>query len=331
MGINLTFQFMQAFLLLACLSCGVTQAAFAQPNPAGTEGHLSPSLHQLTHSLTSQLQSDQEKITAIFDWITQHIEYDVAGLNSGRHGSQSAEQTLASKRGMCLDFANLFNAMARVAGLNSRVVKGRIPAKNISGTAVNHAWNKVLVDGQVKIVDTAWGAGAVSATEGNFRRERNTRFLMAEPEALRLSHWEADSSDTLPPIKGMTVETFNQVQSNTLHLLDLGFKHNELSRILSNFSEMQLPRAYQALDPGIRIVEAPLHPHAAEPVRRFKLRHSVGTTILILAGNEYHPLEKNGETESAGVIESTLSGHVSICYRLADGSHHMLLKYPGSI
>lgn len=104
--------------------------------------------------LTAGLTTDQEKVTAIYEYIIENITYDDAKAATVTAGYlPNIETTLAAGSGICYDYASLFAAMTRSVGVPSRMAKGYAP-----GIDVYHAWNEVLVNGQWQTVDTTMDA-----------------------------------------------------------------------------------------------------------------------------------------------------------------------------
>lgn len=126
--------------------------------------------------------TDLEKSTAIYEWITNNIEYDIANVFSFRDVTYVASEVLAAKVGSCTGYARLNAALHRAAGIPAKVVVGLAQdgidasAKgNVEDYSSNHAWNEVeLVDpatGKKKwwIQDATWDAGGVTGMLYEFR------------------------------------------------------------------------------------------------------------------------------------------------------------------
>lgn len=95
--------------------------------------------------LCAGLTDDVEKIAAIFTFITDNVVYDkqlAATVQSGYVPHPDA--TLASKKGICYDYASLFAAMCRSQGIPARLVIG------YADPDIYHAWNEVYTD------ETGW-------------------------------------------------------------------------------------------------------------------------------------------------------------------------------
>lgn len=135
--------------------------------------------------LTKDCKTDAEKITVIFNWVSQNIKYDYAeaakrnSLNSGAYKQPetctqnpnssnhwdysgnnygSMGDILASKTGVCEDYAKLTVAMLRSVGVQCKYVDGWMD-KNQDFSKVNgHAW--VAVNPKTGKLDIATlGAG----------------------------------------------------------------------------------------------------------------------------------------------------------------------------
>ena len=109
---------------------------------------------QKAHELTQGLQTEAEKVEAIYDYIVQNIRYDyekVTALTSDY--LPDIETIFEENKGICYDYASLFAAMLRSVGVPARMAKGYAP-----GIVEYHAWNEVLVDGEWIVIDTTMDA-----------------------------------------------------------------------------------------------------------------------------------------------------------------------------
>jgi hypothetical protein len=107
--------------------------------------------------------TDMEKAKALHDWVATNITYDNDTLKKiqgtgGEMTSAIAPMTsvsvLDSKTGICYGYSELYAALGRAAGLQTRMVTG-----NVKGWTLEHEWNEVLIDGRWVTVDTTWDAG----------------------------------------------------------------------------------------------------------------------------------------------------------------------------
>jgi hypothetical protein len=102
-----------------------------------------------------------DKIKAIYDFITKNIVYDfdkIDRLTSDYIPSPDA--TLREKKGICYDYSALFAAMLRSQGISAKLIKGDCDIVD-----VYHAWNEVYLESQGKwvIIDTTVDAAFIAA------------------------------------------------------------------------------------------------------------------------------------------------------------------------
>ena len=157
------------------------------------------SIENLAAYLTQPAHNDREKARAIYRWVTKNITYDVQSLNRARTAkdrSLSARDTLESRGAACAGYSQLFQQLAKAAGLKSVEIDGASkgvgyaidPRKNDS---LGHQWNAVSIDGKWCMIDCAWGAGYVS-DQGQYVREFDEHFFLTSPEEFIYDHFPTD-------------------------------------------------------------------------------------------------------------------------------------------
>lgn len=155
------------------------------------------SYHDLTKQLIKQCDNQYEQVRSIYAWIAGNITYHEHTLKTQ---SQSSDAVWRSQKAVCEGYANLFNAMCREAGIESRMVKGYV--RNYSGADLkfpNHAWNSVFVNGKWQLLDVTW-ASVNTRTEimGSdlfnemYRKHKLNHFFMVDPEKMILTHLPED-------------------------------------------------------------------------------------------------------------------------------------------
>ena len=97
------------------------------------------------------LESDQEKIVAIHNFVAEYFRYDFGFANRVKKGEitvyiPDTNLVLETGRGVCCDFASVFAAMCRSQGIPCAVATGY-------RNGGSHAWNFVYVDGEWLPVD----------------------------------------------------------------------------------------------------------------------------------------------------------------------------------
>jgi hypothetical protein len=100
---------------------------------------------ELTKSLVNENMLGMDKVRTLAAWVFNNLEKrPILGI-------PDALTTLATRRGDCNEHAALFAAMARNAGIPTRIVAG---VTFFEGAFFYHAWNEVCVDNSWLSVDT---------------------------------------------------------------------------------------------------------------------------------------------------------------------------------
>lgn len=98
--------------------------------------------------------SDYDKCVAINNYICNTLEYGSDGDDyRGDHIGVDLENTLINKKGVCKDYANLFQNMCYMVGVDCDCVGGWATNDNGRGP---HDWNRVFIDGTAYYVDSTW-------------------------------------------------------------------------------------------------------------------------------------------------------------------------------
>lgn len=91
--------------------------------------------------LTKDAKTDREKVTAIYNYIVKHINYDYDKANTITTGYIPViDETFKEADGICYDYASLFAAMLRSVQVPTKLVMGY---KN--DIKSYHAWNTVYL------------------------------------------------------------------------------------------------------------------------------------------------------------------------------------------
>lgn len=115
-------------------------------------------------------QSDHQKILAIYSWIVNNIRYDNDSLHFvvlDEDNEQRASYALRRRKGVCENFAAIFNELSTKCGIPSFVISGF--TKEGGGIArEGHAWCAAFVDDQWNLYDPTWDAVSVGKNNGNY-------------------------------------------------------------------------------------------------------------------------------------------------------------------
>lgn len=130
--------------------------------------------------INKHFDSDNKKIAAIYNWITSNIKYDSDSIHYvilDEDNEQRATFALRRKKGVCENFAAIFNDLCLKCNLPSFAIEG---FTNQMGSIdrTPHVWCAAFVDNQWKFYDPTWDAGYIR--NGSFINEiRNNYFKIA--------------------------------------------------------------------------------------------------------------------------------------------------------
>jgi transglutaminase/protease-like cytokinesis protein 3 len=140
--------------------------------------------------INSHFQTDQQKIAAIYSWITRNIKYDADSIHYVILDEDNQERVsfaLRRKRGVCENFAALFTDLATQCGINSFVVEGFTKQGGVIDRS-GHVWCIAFVNNKWGLYDPTWDAGRV----GNIAFDPHFRYFNVAPEDFVQSHLPFD-------------------------------------------------------------------------------------------------------------------------------------------
>ena len=142
---------------------------------------------QLPLDLTSEVEritrgcnTHDERVLRIYQWITNHIEYDYS------YNIYTADECYRQRKGVCSAYADLLVKMLTTADIHAFKVCGY--SKDLEGNWKNgHAW--VIIekgDGTFMLADPTWDAG--SHDENNKLRKATLDWFDCDPKVMIHTH-----------------------------------------------------------------------------------------------------------------------------------------------
>lgn len=129
-------------------------------------------IQTLAKHLTSEMNTELEKSKAIYQWVTENIEYDADYYykiqNLTDFEFDSAVETLERRKSLCMGFAHLTAALHRAIGMEAKIVYGG-----------QHAWNEILINGEWHCQDTTKGAGFLDNRKKKFVQSPTMKYFGA--------------------------------------------------------------------------------------------------------------------------------------------------------
>ncbi len=169
----------------------------------------------VAQALVLPFDDEESKARSIFTWIAENLKYDNKRLAEFRETGKRTktkytfrneeeklqaeremfdgfiEKALKEKKGVCQEFALLYEAMCREVGLEAAFIVGfgRFSNNNIGKVhkASNHAWNAVKIDDQWTLLDVTWSTGMGE------EKDYGNGFFMVDPSSFILSHYPDDA------------------------------------------------------------------------------------------------------------------------------------------
>lgn len=177
---------------------------------------------KLASEINKQFQTEEEKARAIYTWIALYIKYDVSALRKKSKNItytyrtteeketkekkifyRSVVQSMKKKKGVCEDYANLFQYLCDQTGIKCAIIHGTAKTLlqdiGILPTTSNHAWNAVCIGTEWKLIDVTWGAGYINEANTYIHDFTDTYFFL-NPEKFAYNHYPTDSKWLLTPL-----------------------------------------------------------------------------------------------------------------------------------
>ncbi|HUS03554.1 MAG TPA: transglutaminase domain-containing protein [Chitinophagaceae bacterium] len=153
---------------------------------------LTKTTGDIANYITTDFNTDKEKVRAIFIWVATNIQYDIDNMfaiNFYEKKEDKIAKPLKTRKGICGNYAELFNDICLKAHLKSYVIEG-YTKQNGFADFIPHAWCAVLVNNSWLLFDPTWGSGYIS--NNKFYRKINEKYFHVLPALLIKSHMPFD-------------------------------------------------------------------------------------------------------------------------------------------
>ncbi|MGN6531791.1 MAG: transglutaminase domain-containing protein [Ginsengibacter sp.] len=179
----------RALFFIAVLCCA--NCTFAQQNiyiPADKTNNAS----DIAAFVNNHYHSDDEKISAIYNWITNNIKYDADSMHYvilDEDNDQRVSVALRRKRGVCENFAAVFNDLCNKCGIQSFAIEG-YTRQTASIDRTPHMWCAAFADGEWYLYDPTWDAGYIR--NGGFINHVQNNYFKISPHVFIQTHLPFD-------------------------------------------------------------------------------------------------------------------------------------------
>ena len=154
--------------------------------------NLTTTTSEIADYINSNFTSQDEKIRAIYYWITSNISYDIPNMyapNNLDSPEVKITNTLKTRKGVCIHYAEVFNDIATKVGIKSYIIGGYTKQFEEVAT-ISHAWNISQIDGKWFLFDATWGAGFVNGKK--FEKKQNNTYFKRVPDRMIVNHMPFD-------------------------------------------------------------------------------------------------------------------------------------------
>jgi transglutaminase/protease-like cytokinesis protein 3 len=147
---------------------------------------------EIANYINTNFKSENDKIRAVFYWTTSNISYDIKNMlavNFEETTQDKIGRTLKTRKGICGDYAVVFNEIATLVGIKSVVISG-FTKQNGKIDTLSHAWCGAQIDNKWYVFDPTWGSGSVM--KGDFLKKINDYYFKTNPSKIISSHMPFD-------------------------------------------------------------------------------------------------------------------------------------------
>jgi hypothetical protein len=146
------------------------------------------STDEIAKYINANFKTENDKIRAVFFYTTSNLSYDVANMftvNSDETPQDRILKALKTKKGICWDYALIYNEIANLVGIKSVVIQG-YTKQNGKVDTMAHAWCASRIGNKWYLFDPTWGSGYVN--NNKYTRKINNIHFKVEPSKMINSH-----------------------------------------------------------------------------------------------------------------------------------------------
>lgn len=153
---------------------------------------LCHSTDKIAGYINTYFKTDDHKIRAVFYFTASKINYEVVNMltiNLNLKSEEIIKNTLKTRKGVCINYAEVFNDLAQKVGIKSLIIGG-YTKQNGKIDVLSHAWCAAYLNHKWFVFDPTWGAGYVM--NGKYVKKINERFYKIDPTKIIASHMPFD-------------------------------------------------------------------------------------------------------------------------------------------
>ncbi|MFY9242837.1 MAG: transglutaminase domain-containing protein [Polaribacter sp.] len=190
-------------------------------------------IHKTAITLTENLETEVEKVRAIYLWICNNIanDYRLYAKNSRKRNKFINDsirlnewnsdfkkllfkKLLKNRSTICTGYAYLFKEMCGIINIEAKMVNGfgRTSDVNVEDLIEpNHTWNVVKINNKWYLCDPTWSAGISYPEQGKFVFEYNDGYFLTDPKIFFLNHYPIEEKYALLNNKTYSLKEFSEM------------------------------------------------------------------------------------------------------------------------
>ncbi|MGK7391156.1 MAG: transglutaminase domain-containing protein [Candidatus Cyclobacteriaceae bacterium M2_1C_046] len=276
-----------------------------------------PGFSQSTlEDIIPEIQFKGDTIESLFKYVATSVSYDTRFKDAPpqyHSYDEVLEDVLEDKKGVCMHYATLFDALCKYYGYRSYMIGGYTKFMNQEPGTVPHAWNAVEIDGEWYLFDPTWAAGYV-VNDKFIKQYEPELWYKKDPQGFIYSHIPFDPVFQFleNPISHHTVADGTYKPGQTINLSAL------LQEYETSTETVRLERSLERID------EAGITNHLIANKKEF-----IQEQLSIHSHNEYIYAFSDGSnllTDAQKEYERYLLAKKKLFKKSSEAELHMLLQ-----
>ena len=165
------------FLLFICSSISLKSQVLHIPSAQTF------STTDIAENVKQKFTTDRDKVHAIYTWVAANIRYDTDSaniINMGPDPNAKVTAALRRRRGVCENYAAIFNEVCIKSGLTSFIIDGYTKQNGFVDKS-GHSWCAVYIDNNWLLCDPTWDEG-----------RGTTKYFLVQPSEMIATHMPFD-------------------------------------------------------------------------------------------------------------------------------------------
>ena len=193
---RMVMKHMFLFLMFTVVSFGQTKGIYTSIDKKmdAIPDSFTKSTDSIALYVNTNFKTENDKIRAIFYWTASNISYDEENMfvvNYNETREDRTAKTLKTKKGICNDYADVFNKIANASGIKAIVISGYTKTNEMVDD-LSHSWCAAKIENKWYVFDPTWGRSYLKSENKNYIRNTTNSYFKIAPEIMIHSHMPFD-------------------------------------------------------------------------------------------------------------------------------------------